>query len=72
MRLHATVSKDGYELWTRLHPSRRIALAKGATAMLLRMRSEFAIRAHARHQSKKPVPCVGGTGFTQRDASPGN
>ena len=41
MRLHATVSKDGRKLRTRLHPSRRIAVAKWATPMLLRMRSEF-------------------------------
>src|SRR5262245_31293308 len=41
MRLHATVSKDGHKHRTCLHPSRRIALAKRATAMLLRMRPEF-------------------------------
>ena len=28
MRLHATVSKDGYKLRTRRHPSRRIAVAE--------------------------------------------
>jgi len=28
MRLHATSSKDGRVRWSRLHPSRRIAIAK--------------------------------------------